>query len=134
MHECSWIEDCRKGPAMGLAQLLRLAISTSILLLVFALGIGATFEQATSVLRRPSRLVPALLAIFVIVPAFAALLAKAFDLPAPAEIGMLAMAVSPVPPILPGKQLKFGGRADPRVLREELGCVVNQHGDRKSVV
>jgi bile acid:Na+ symporter, BASS family len=97
---------------MGVAELLRLAISTSILLLVFALGLGATFEQATSVLRRPSRLIPALLAIFVIVPAFAALLAWTLKLPAAVEIGMVAMAVSPVPPILPGKQLKFGGRAD----------------------
>ena len=97
---------------MSLAQLIQLAITTSILLLVLALGLGATLEEATSVLRRPSRLAPALLAIFVIVPAFAALLAWTFNLPAPAEIGMLAMAVSPVPPILPGKQLKLGGRRD----------------------
>ena len=97
---------------MTLAQLVQLAITTSILLLVFSLGLGATIEEATSVLRRPSRLVPAVLAIFVVVPAFAALLAWAFNLPAPVEIAMLAMAVSPVPPILPGKQLKLGGRRD----------------------
>jgi BASS family bile acid:Na+ symporter len=97
---------------MSLAQLIQLAITISILLLVFALALETNIEQATSVLRRPSRLVAAILAMFVIVPAFAALVAWTFDLPAPTEIGLLAMSVSPVPPILPSKQLKFGGRTD----------------------
>jgi bile acid:Na+ symporter, BASS family len=38
---------------MDLVQLIRLAITASILLLVFALGLRATAEDATYVLRRP---------------------------------------------------------------------------------
>jgi BASS family bile acid:Na+ symporter len=47
---------------------------------------------------------------YVVVPSAAAALAGLFDLPLAVEVGLLAMAVSPVPPILPGKQLRLGGR------------------------
>ena len=47
----------------------------------------------------------------VIVPAVAAALAALFQLAPAVEIALLAMAVGPVPPILPGKLLRLGGRA-----------------------
>jgi BASS family bile acid:Na+ symporter len=56
-------------------------------------------------------LVRALLAMGVIVPVVAAVVAAVFDLYPPVEIALLLLAVSPVPPILPGKQLKLGGHA-----------------------
>jgi BASS family bile acid:Na+ symporter len=46
---------------------------------------------------------------YLVVPACAVGLGLAFDLPAAVRTAILAMAVSPIPPILPGKQLKFGG-------------------------
>ena len=96
---------------MDLVQLIRLAITASILLLVFALGLRATAEDATYVLRRPALLLRGFVAMGVIVPAVAAALAALFQLNPAVEIAVLAMAVSPVPPILPGKQLKLGGRS-----------------------
>jgi BASS family bile acid:Na+ symporter len=48
----------------------------------------------------------------VVVPVFAAVLVAAFDLYLPVEIALLLLAVSPVPPILPGKQLKLGGHTN----------------------
>jgi len=96
---------------MDLVQLIRLALTASILLLVFALGLRATAEDATYVLRRPALILRGFLAMGVIVPAVAATLAALFHLARPVEIAMVAMAVSPVPPILPGKQLKLGGRS-----------------------
>lgn len=96
---------------MDLLHLIRLAITASVLLLAFALGLRATAEEATYLVRRPARFARALLAMFVIVPATALFLAKAFEFHRPVEIALLAVAVSPVPPILPGKQLKLGGRA-----------------------
>src|SRR5262249_14914086 len=90
---------------------IRLAITASILLLVFALGLRVTTEDATYLFRRPARLLRGFLAMGVIVPAVAAALAALFQLARPVEIALLAMAVSPVPPILPGKQLKLGGRS-----------------------
>jgi BASS family bile acid:Na+ symporter len=96
---------------MELAQLIRLAITASVLLLVFALGLRATAEDATYLFRQPVKFLREFLAMNVIVPTVAATLAALFDLARPVEIAILAMAVSPVPPILPGKQLKLGGRS-----------------------
>jgi BASS family bile acid:Na+ symporter len=96
---------------MDLAHLMRLAITASVLLLVFALGLRATTEDATYLFRQPARLLRGFLAMGVIVPAVAAALAALFDLAPAVEIALLAMAVSPVPPVLPGKQLKLGGRS-----------------------
>lgn len=91
----------------------KLLLSASILLLVFALGLQASFADATSLLRnflrRPNWLLRALVSMYVIVPAAALVLALAFDLPPGLRTGLLAMAIAPIPPILPGKQLKFGG-------------------------
>jgi BASS family bile acid:Na+ symporter len=92
---------------------IKLLLSASILLLVFALGLQATFADATTLLRnllrRPNWLLRALIAMYVIVPAAAVGLALAFELPLALRAGLLAVAIAPIPPILPGKQLKFGG-------------------------
>src|SRR5262245_15178671 len=96
---------------MDLAQLIRLAITASILLLVFALGLRATVGDATYLFRRPARLLRGFLAMGVVVPVVAAALAALFHLPPGIRIALLAMVVSPVPPILPSRQLKLGGRS-----------------------
>ena len=98
---------------MDAAQLIKLALSASVLLLVFALGLRATFGDATFLFRTlfqpPKRLLRAGVAMFLLVPLVAAVMAGAFDLPLPVKVALVAFAVSPIPPILPGKQLKFGG-------------------------
>jgi BASS family bile acid:Na+ symporter len=98
---------------MDTAHLIRLAITASVLLLVFALGLEATFADTTTLVREasrpPYRLARALLAMYGVVPAVAAAVAALFVLTPAVEIALLAMAVSPVPPILPRKQLKAGG-------------------------
>ena len=92
---------------------IKLLLSASILLLVFALGLQATFADASSLLRnflrQPNWLLRALIAMYVVVPAAAVGLALAFELPPTLRAGLLAVAIAPIPPILPGKQLKFGG-------------------------
>jgi len=97
-------------------EIVKLLITASILLLVFALGLRATFADATSFfrqfLRPPNRLPRALIAMYVIVPVVAVILAMTMDLAGPVRAALLAMAVAPIPPILPGKQLKFGGKTD----------------------
>jgi len=98
---------------MDIQALLKAALSASILMLVFALGLRASFADATSLfrqfLRPPHRLLRALIAMYVVVPAVAVALGLMLDLPLPVRAAMLAMAIAPIPPILPGKQLKFGG-------------------------
>jgi BASS family bile acid:Na+ symporter len=96
---------------VDLAQLIRLGLTASILLLVFALGLRATGGDATYLFRQPARLLRGFLAMSVIVPVVAAALAALCRLLPAVEIALLAMAVSPVPPILPSRQLKLGGRS-----------------------
>lgn len=98
---------------MDALAVIKLLLSASILLLVFALGLQASFADATSLLRNllrsPHWLLRAMISMYVVVPAAAVGLALAFDLPPALRGGLLAVAVAPIPPILPGKQLKFGG-------------------------
>jgi BASS family bile acid:Na+ symporter len=100
---------------MDLAQLIKLGIGLSVMLIVVSLGMRATFVEATSIFRHlfepPYKLLRAIFAMNVVVPAIAATVAGLFDRPQAVEVAIVAMAISPVPPILPGKQMKFGGHA-----------------------
>jgi bile acid:Na+ symporter, BASS family len=96
------------------AHLIKLTLGISVLLLVFSLGMRATVRDAASFFedpfRRPHNLFRASFAMNVVVPAIAATAAALLDIPLPIKVALIAMSVSPVPPILPGKQLRFGGR------------------------
>jgi len=96
---------------MNPADLIRLALTASILLLVFALGMRANVEHATYLFRRPGRLLRGFLAMGVVVPVVAAALVARVHLDPAVEIALLLMAVSPIPPILPAKLLDLGGRS-----------------------
>jgi BASS family bile acid:Na+ symporter len=96
---------------MDLATLISIAIRASIGLIVFGLALNASPQDALYLFRRPGQLVRSLLAMNVMMPLFAAALAAAFDLNPAVKIALIALAVSPVPPVLPKKQLKAGGRA-----------------------
>src|SRR5688500_14428366 len=96
---------------MELATLISIAIRASIGLIVFGLALNASPQDALYLFRRPGQLVRSLLAMNVMMPLFAAALAAAFDLNPAVKIALIALAVSPVPPVLPKKQLKAGGRA-----------------------
>lgn len=96
---------------MSLAELVALAIKISIFAIVFSLGMSARLDDFMGVLRSPGRLARSLLAMVVVMPLLAVLLVKAFDLPRPVGVMLIALALAPVPPILPGKQTKAGGDA-----------------------
>jgi len=81
----------------------------SIFLTVFSWGLQATFRDATSLLRNPKLLLRSLVAMNVVMPLFAALLAAIFRLYPAVEAALILLAVSPVPPLLPRQQLKLGG-------------------------
>jgi BASS family bile acid:Na+ symporter len=95
-----------------LAQLSLLAVKVSVLTLVFALGLNATTAEATYLFRHPRRLLRGFLSLAVVVPAVAAAFALLTDLPRPVAIAIIAMSLSPVPPILPIAQLKGGARPE----------------------
>jgi BASS family bile acid:Na+ symporter len=94
---------------MSLAALIGVTIKISIALTVFGLGLRTTREEALSVFRTPGLLLRSLVSMNIIMPVLAVTLALVFDLQPSVKLALIALAVSPVPPILPGKQLKFGG-------------------------
>jgi len=96
---------------MDLAALLPLVIKASIVLIVLGLGLNASWQDATHLFRNPGLLIRSVLAMNVIMPLVVAGLVVAFDLPIAVKIALVALAISPVPPILPKKELKAGGDA-----------------------
>src|SRR6185436_7474544 len=85
---------------MTLETLIPHALRSSIMLTVFSLGLQATLDDALSLFRRPGALLRSLLAIG---------LSRALALNPAVEIALVALSLSPVPPLLPKKQLKAGG-------------------------
>jgi BASS family bile acid:Na+ symporter len=95
---------------MNAAQWLKIALMASIMLTVFGLGLSSTFQDATFLLRRPKLLAKAFLSMNIIMPVIAALIATTFALPFEVKVALVALSVSPVPPIIQKKQLAAGGR------------------------
>jgi BASS family bile acid:Na+ symporter len=90
------------------AQFIGLAVQASIFLLVFALGLNAKLDDVLFLLRRPGLLLRALVSMNVVMLAFALGVIAIFAPPPAVRIALVALAVSPVPPILPSKQAKAG--------------------------
>lgn len=97
---------------MNMIAIILLVLKASIILSVFAIGLKATFADVTFLFRRPAYLVRALLSMNVLMPLVALALGTAFDLHPAVKIALVAIAVSPIPPILPNKALKAGGKED----------------------
>lgn len=95
---------------MNLISLILIVIHISIWLTVFALGLRATLSDFTHVLRQPGLLLRSLLAMMIIMPVAAVILVKVMSLPPPIAIALVTLSLAPVPPFLPRKQLKAGGR------------------------
>jgi bile acid:Na+ symporter, BASS family len=90
---------------MSTAHLVRVVMVLSILLIVFGSALRCTPRAVTSLFRNPSLLLRSLLAMNVLLPLFAALMVAQFALRPAVGIALVALAVSPVPPFLPRKQL-----------------------------
>jgi bile acid:Na+ symporter, BASS family len=94
---------------MNLASLIPLLVKASIWVTVFALGLEVSIEDVLFLVRKPALLLRSLLAMDVIMPLVAVALAVAFDLHPAVKIALVALALSPVPPVLPKKQIKAAG-------------------------
>lgn len=93
---------------MTLSNLIPITLQTSVFLLVLSIGLTATPRDATLMFRNPGKLLRMVVAMDLVVPAFAVAVALAFDLHRPVEIALIAVAISPVPPFLPIKAMKAG--------------------------
>jgi len=91
------------------AELVGLGINASIILMAFGLGLRATGGSLRGALKARGLLLRSLVAMFVVMPLFAFGIALNFELNQPVLVALLLIALAPVPPLLPGKQLKAGG-------------------------
>ena len=94
---------------MTATSILGLLIQASLFLVVLSYGLQARFEDVVYLFRRSGQLFRALLSINLIMPLFVIGLIGTFDLDPVVEVALLALSVSPVPPVLPNKALKSGG-------------------------
>jgi bile acid:Na+ symporter, BASS family len=92
-------------------QAVLLALQASVLLTVFGFGLQASGSDLLYLVRRPSLLARSLAAMFVVMPILAVVLVRVLELRQSFEIALVALAISPVPPLLPKKQDKAGGQS-----------------------
>ncbi|HVK50829.1 MAG TPA: hypothetical protein VM469_03715 [Pseudoxanthomonas sp.] len=90
---------------------LLLGVQISILATVFCFGLQATPHDALHLLRHRSLFLRSLLSMFVAMPVAALLIVGLFELSKPTEIVLVALAISPIPPLLPRKEGNAGGHA-----------------------
>jgi BASS family bile acid:Na+ symporter len=95
---------------MELKQLIILALQVSIVSIVFSFGLRATVDELLYLWRRPGLLLRSVLAVLIVMPIAAVVLTRVFDLRNTVEIALVTLAISPMPPLLPRREIKAGGR------------------------
>jgi BASS family bile acid:Na+ symporter len=93
---------------MSLQKLIPIVLQVSVLLTVFAIGLRASLQDATYMFRKPGKLARSLISMNVLMPLFAVVLISVFDLTPAVRIALVALSLSPVPPLLPNKLVKEG--------------------------
>jgi BASS family bile acid:Na+ symporter len=92
-------------------QLVVLALQVSIAATVLGFGLRTTMGGLLYLVRRPGLLARSLLAMLVIMPIVAVVLTWAFAFRHAIEVALVALSISPVPPLLPNREGKAGGQA-----------------------
>ena len=87
-----------------------LALQVSILATVFGFGLKTRPDDLAYLFHRPGLLVRSVLSVLVIVPILALLFVQMFDFRPTAEIALISLAISPVPPLLPRRESTAGGQ------------------------
>jgi BASS family bile acid:Na+ symporter len=95
---------------MNLQQLIVLGLQASILMTVFGFGLQSSLHEILHLVRRPSLFARSLAAMFLVMPVLAVALVRAFDLHPPVEIALVVLSISPMPPLLPRREIEAGGR------------------------
>ncbi len=90
-------------------QFVILTLQLSIVCIVFSLGLTSTMADLLFLWRRPGLLLRSLVAMLVVMPVVAVGLTEWLDVRNTSEIALIAMAISPMPPLLPRREVKAGG-------------------------
>jgi BASS family bile acid:Na+ symporter len=94
---------------MTIATLSSLLVRTSLFTLVASLGMASSWRDVVWLIRSPALLVRTLLSMQVLTPLLAVAMALTLPLHPGVKIALVLLSLSPVPPALPGKELKVGG-------------------------
>src|SRR5438270_1275365 len=90
---------------MNRASVIMFALKASIALTVIGVGLRSTSRDTTFLLRHRRLSAKSFLAMSVIMPLVALWLSFAFHVAPPIKIALVALTLSPVPPLLPKKSL-----------------------------
>ena len=91
-----------------MTETLLLVLKLSVVALILAVGLGSTPADLVYLWRRPGQLVRSLLAMYVVVPVAAVVLARTLPLPVAVKTAILVLAISAGAPLLPRKLMKLG--------------------------
>jgi BASS family bile acid:Na+ symporter len=94
---------------MDMKQLVAVALQVSVALTVFGFGLKTTTADLLYLIQRRGLLMRSLLAVFVVMPVVVVGLTQLFVFRPAVEIALVALAISPMPPLLPQRQAKAGG-------------------------
>ncbi len=83
--------------------------AATVFTIMFDLGLAIVPGEFRWVVHHPALVLKALFAVLVAVPALAWVVARALDLPRPAEVGIVLMAISPGAPVALRRSLGAGG-------------------------
>ena len=105
------------------AMLVKLVLVAGIVLIVISIGVRSRPEDTLQLIRNPRLGARAMTAMFVAVPAFVLFITWLIPFDVPVRAALLALAVSPMPPIIPRKEMKLGGDANYAIGLQVLGTV-----------
>lgn len=94
---------------MTMQHLTILSLQISIFMVVFGFGLKADARQGLLLVRQPGLFARSLISMFVAMPLIAVVVVTIFELRPAIEIALVALAIAPIPPLLPGKEDKAGG-------------------------
>lgn len=85
------------------------AVVATVFVIMFDIGLAIVPGEFRWVWQRPGLMAKALFSILIAVPVLALVIARAFGLPHPAEVGIVLMAISPGAPVALRRSLDAGG-------------------------
>lgn len=88
-----------------------LALKASLFFMVLAVGLRARASDMTFLLRHPSLLIRSIVSMHVVMPLLVLWSALGFELHPAVKVGLIALALSPVPPMLPKRTSLAQGHA-----------------------
>lgn len=97
---------------MDLVTLTKLVMGVSVVLVVVSVGMSTNPGTALRLLKQPAMVLKAMLAMFVAMPLFTLLVTWMLPLETDVRIALLALSLSPMPPVMPVTQVKLGADFD----------------------